>query len=288
MTPALPTLRFGALLNTASGSCDAEAEKALQESLAAAGIRPVRIWCGTGPHVPEALEEAMSGILDVLIVVAGDGTIRAAAEQCGAEGPILMPLPGGTMNMLPKTLYGELSWREALKASLASPQVQWVHGGLVAGHRFFVAGIFGEPTRFAKAREAVRQGDLSGALEKGVSALTQALSEELRFEFGSKRGKAETILALCPVASAQLDNDAPLLEAAAIDFDGPLDAFRLAFHAIVSDWRNDPKVETARLSAFEIEADVPVRALLDGESFKLGTSARVEFVPRAFRALRPA
>ena len=51
--------------------------------------------------------EAAGQKLEVLIVLGGDGTIRTAAEACSEEGPYLIPLPGGTMNMLPRALYGE-------------------------------------------------------------------------------------------------------------------------------------------------------------------------------------
>ena len=43
-----------------------------------------------------AVDEALAASPDLLLVLAGDGTARLAAERCGPEGPLLAPLPGGT------------------------------------------------------------------------------------------------------------------------------------------------------------------------------------------------
>lgn len=288
--PDLKTARIGAILNTSSGSCDAQAETGVQDCLKAAGITPHRIWCGLGADVERSIEEAKAEALDVLIVIGGDGTIRSAAQHFGADGPLLLPLPGGTMNMLPRTLYGERSWRDALRDTLADPKVQSVHGGEVGGHRFFVAALFGEPTRFAEAREAVRDGDLVGAVGKGVTAFQQAMAHEIRYSFGADpQASAEAIAVMCPLTSAALSDDEDVLEAAAIDLDGPLDALRLAWNASFSDWRADPTVERAKLTSLTLQAGgAELPALLDGERFALPAKVSVRLVRGAFNALIPA
>jgi diacylglycerol kinase family enzyme len=285
----LKSLRVGALLNTESGGCDLKAQRALEEILRASGIDPVRVWCGGGADVERSVEEAMNSSLDLLVILGGDGTIRSAAQGCGPEGPLLAPLPGGTMNMLPKTLYGRRTWPEALRDTLAAPMVQEVHGGEVEGHRFFVAAIFGEPTRFAEAREAVREGDLPRAINKGVVAVRRALSSEIEYRFGAgPHSSAEAVAVICPLTSAALADEAEVLEAAAIDLDGPLDAVRLGLAAAFADWRNDPTVERARLVELSLSHTQPIPALLDGERFMLRPQTTIRLVTTAFRALKPA
>lgn len=287
--PDLATARFGAVLNTSSGGCDAAAEHIVEACLAQAGLRPHRIWCGGGADVDRALEEATSEAVDVLIVVGGDGTIRAAAERCSTDGPLLMPLPGGTMNKLPKRFYGDRSWREALRDTLAAPVVQPVHGGEVDGKRFFVAAIFGEPTRFAQAREAARDGDLTGAVGKGVEALRKALSAEISYEFvDGRKQSAEAVAVLCPLTSAALSDEEEVLEAAAIDLDGPLDALRLAWTAAFKNWREDETVARAKLARLPLSSSQAISGLLDGESFTFAPQVTVRLVRNAFKALRPA
>jgi diacylglycerol kinase family enzyme len=285
----LAARRVGALLNLESGSCDAQAEHSLVECLRAAGVEPAKVWCGGGSDVESSLDVAMTEQLDVLVVLGGDGTIRAAAQRVGTDGPLLAPLPGGTMNMLPRTLYDDRPWLDALRDTLAAPAVQAVHGGEVNGHRFFVAAIFGEPTRFAEAREALRGGNVTGAIGAGVHALRKALSAEVGYRFTGQEAKsAEAVAVICPLTSAALANEEEVLEAAAIDLDGPLDALRLGLTAAFANWRQDATVDRARLEHFEMFHDAEIPALLDGERFMLGETATVRLVRNAFRALRPA
>ncbi|WP_395442838.1 diacylglycerol/lipid kinase family protein [Caulobacter sp. UC70_42] len=127
----LRSLRVAALLNTSSGSCDASSRVALLAILEDARIEPTKVWDVVGRDVDKALDAAMESRNDVLIVLGGDGTIRAAAQRSGQGVPLLMPLPGGTMNMLPKALYGARPWRQALQDTLKAPVIQPVHGGQV-------------------------------------------------------------------------------------------------------------------------------------------------------------
>lgn len=289
MTPDvnLRTLRVAALLNTSSGSCDASAQAALSAILDEAGVKLSKVWVVTGKEVDHALNEATEASVDVLIVLGGDGTIRSAAQRCDELGPLLVPLPGGTMNMLPKALYGARPWKQALADTLKSPAVQAVHGGQVGSHRFFVAGVFGSASLLAEARESIRDGDLAGALGQGVAALRQALGRELGYRFeGQAESKAEAVVVLCPLPPPQ--TDAPvLLDAAAIDIEGAGDAIRLAVMSAFRDWRADQTVTHARLESLDLTSEDPIPAILDGERFTLGRSERVTRLSKAFYALRP-
>ncbi len=286
--PDLRALRIGVLVNTSSGGCDATTRGAVLDILRAGGIKPVKVWDVVGQHVDHALDDAVQTSTDVLIVLGGDGTIRAAAQRCEGAGPLLMPLPGGTMNMLPKALYGARTWREALCDTLKAPIVQAVHGGQVGTHRFYVAGVFGGASLFADAREAIRVGDLPGALGQGVAALQRALGIELRYRFkGQPASKAEAVVVLCPLPPPAMDLEV-LLEAAAIDVDGAGDAIRLAVMSAFRGWRADQTVSRARLESLEITSSEPIPAILDGERFTLGRSEQVTRIEQAFFALKPA
>lgn len=283
----LRSLRIAALLNTSSGSCDASSGPAMLGILEEAGIKPAKIWDVIGKDVDQALDEATESGIDVLIVLGGDGTIRSAAQRCDKDGPLLIPLPGGTMNMLPKALYGARPWREALADTLKSPVVQPVHAGEVGTHRFFVAGVFGSASLLAEARESIREGDLVGALGQGVSAMRQALGHELTYRFeGQAASKAEAVVVLCPLPPPQSDLEV-LLEAAAIDIEGAGDAIRLAVMSAFRGWRADQTVTHAKLESLEIASDDPIPAILDGERFTLARTERVTRVREAFYALRP-
>lgn len=280
--------RIGVLLNTSSGSCDLAAERDLLDCLSDHGLAAAQTWCGGGDQVDAALSEARAHDLDVLIVLGGDGTIRAAAEQCDQGGPLLLPLPGGTMNMLPRALYGERPWRDALRDTLDAPSLVPVHGGVAGDHRFFCAALFGGPTRVAEAREAIREGHLQEAVSKGVAAIESALADTLRYRHAAEEGEAETMAVLCPLTSRELANSEQVLEAAALKVESPLSALRLGMNAAIRDWRDDPAVSVARVRELALSADQPIPALLDGESFDLGARIEVRFAARAFTALQPA
>jgi diacylglycerol kinase family enzyme len=89
----------------------------------------------------KAVEDARAAKPDLLVVLAGDGTARAAATLAGSSGPLIAPLPGGTMNMLPKALYGTTDWKEALHLALTEGVERPVAGGEVDGVGFFCAAV---------------------------------------------------------------------------------------------------------------------------------------------------
>src|SRR6266705_5138406 len=155
----LSELSFGVIINTSSGGCDSGSEAELLSVLGSAGVTECKTWCEEADKMERSFAEAAVQKLEVLMVLGGDGTIRTAAEACSRRGTYLLPLPGGTMNMLPRALYGDVSWENALKNTLARPSVKALSGGRVADKRFFVAAIVGAPSLWSKLRAAIREGD---------------------------------------------------------------------------------------------------------------------------------
>ena len=105
--------------------------------------------------------EAAGQKLEVLIVLGGDGTIRTAAEVCAEKGSYLIPLPGGTMNMLPRALYGDVAWEESLKNTLAAPSLKVLSGGRIAGKQFLIAAIVGAPALLDRTPRIYARGKYS-------------------------------------------------------------------------------------------------------------------------------
>ena len=139
------------------------------------------------PFLTRELRAAVDAAPDLLIVLAGDGTARAAAELCGPDGPMIAPLPGGTMNMLPHAIYGVRPWQAALRLALEHGYEQPIGGGEVEGYRFMVAGIFGSPALWAPAREAARHGQPKLAFLRARRALRRA-AEATRMDLRERVG----------------------------------------------------------------------------------------------------
>jgi diacylglycerol kinase family enzyme len=273
------------IANCASGSvgrtAPAEIEKILSERGLAANVRAPE-----PPELGEALRAAVDAGPDLLIVLAGDGTARAAAELCGPTGPTIAPLPGGTMNVLPHAVYGVRPWQEALKLALDEGHEQIIGGGEVEGHSFLVGAIFGSPALWAPAREAARFGKVKLAWLRARRAMRRTFEGRLRYSVdGGAREKAEALMLMCPLTSKALDNDDTVLEAAAFDVHGAADIMRMGLHAILGDWRDTPGVEVARCRIARIWAAHGVPALLDGESVRLQPLTEVRYTKAVARVL---
>ncbi len=279
--------RVEAVVNPLSGSVGPGAAEELERLLAAHGYG-ARV-CEANPRdLTCAVRAAVDKAPDLLVILAGDGTAAMAARRAGPDGPVIAPLAGGTMNMLPHALYGPMGWREALEAALKDGEARWVSGGEVDSHPFYVAAILGAPTLWARAREAMRKGRLDLALARARTALSRTFSGPLTYRLDNGvEGSAEALALLCPLVSRRMDSETAL-EAAALDVRNAAETFRLGFNALTGDWRNDPAVKVHLITGAEAKARGSIPATLDGEPRRLPSEVSVRFVPRAFRAFVPA
>src|SRR5689334_11986512 len=87
------------LFNEKAGSVSASDSDKLIEAVKAAGIEKFALL---GPEKMTPSLFARAKDFDVMIVLGGDGTARAAAELMPRDGPPLILLPGGTLNVLPR------------------------------------------------------------------------------------------------------------------------------------------------------------------------------------------
>ena len=280
--------RVAAVLNTSSGGCDETAQAKIRAAFDRAGLAQATIKAVTSGEIDAALNEAIAAC-DVLVLLGGDGTIRAAAERCGAAGIPLIPLPGGTMNMLAKALYGPVGWEQALAATLAEPRLRTVSGGKAQGIPFYCAAIMGTPTLWADAREAIRRGDLVTAVVRSVTAIRRSGGNRLSYRMGDAlTGAAEAVAVICPLVSQSTVRDELTLEAAALNPETAAELFRLGMHAMFDDWRHDPSVELAKVRTVTVIGHGSIPVILDGETRKMGRILTITFDPMAFRAITPA
>ncbi|WP_304217534.1 diacylglycerol kinase family protein [Phenylobacterium aquaticum] len=288
MVASFPFKRVEMVVNTASGGVGLDAPEAARQILAAHGVEAM-VRSPQDGDLMDILRRAVAAQPDLLIVLAGDGTARAAAELCGADGPVLAPLPGGTMNMLPRAIYGDRSWRDALEAILVDGEVRPLGGGEAEGRLFLVAAILGAPALWAPAREAVRHGRLDLAWTRARLALRRAFSGRLRYALGEGgRGKSEAIAFLCPAGSSLLADADQVMEAVVLDPAGAAEAFRLGFNAMLGDWRRDPAATSWPCRSAAVWAARGLPALLDGEPVRLSARVRIGWRPVVVRVLAPS
>lgn len=283
---AAPKLRrIEVVANIASGGVGPEAPAEIERIFAEHGL-VAHVCAPPTADLENCLRAAIDAGPDLLVILAGDGTVRAAAELCGPDGPAIAPLPGGTMNLLPHALYGARSWQDALSAALTEGEIRMLSGGEVEGHRFLVAAILGAPALWAPAREAVRYGRVRLAWLRARRAMARAFSGRLRFALDDgPREKAAALSFLTPLISRALEADEPALEAAILDLKGAGDVVSLGFHALVGDWRQAPAVAAMRCRAARVWAAERVPAILDGEAVRLNSAADVRYRADMVRVL---
>ncbi len=277
--------RIEVVANVASGGVSPEAPQEIERIFADHGLA-AHVCAPQTADLANCLRAAVDAAPDLLVVLAGDGTVRTAAELCGPDGPLLAPLPGGTMNLLPHAVYGQRAWPEALAAALAGGEPRMLGGGAVEGRPFLVAAVLGSPALWAPAREAARYGRARLAWLRARRALRRAFSGRLRYALDSgRREKAAALSFLTPAISRGLDEGEHALEAAILELKGAGDVLSLGFHALVGDWRDAPVVDAVRCRAARVWAAEPIPALLDGEAVRLDSAADVVFRPDLVRVL---
>ena len=290
LTPHVALGRVIMLVNPLSGGVGPNAAEEAASILADYDFEATVVAL-EGGQFDVQVQQALDARPDVLFVLAGDGTAGTIASRAGPDGPLVAPLPGGTMNMLPRALYGTADWKIALRRALEEGAPQCVAGGEVTDGRFsqafYCAAILGAPALWAPAREAVREGKFGLAWAYGRRALKRAFSGRLRFSLdGRADRRAEALVLISPMISKAMDEHTGL-EAAAMNPADALQAFRLAAHAVFDDWRQDPAVTTKAIQQATIRARSRIPAVIDGEPALLRHEARVRFIRTAFRALAP-
>lgn len=269
------------LLNEKAGSVGPNASSELAEALSAAGVEHFDLIDATRMSRRHFRRVSQ---YDAIIVLGGDGTARYAAELAPREGPPLILLPGGTLNILPKALYGELAWPQALAAVLERGVERRLPVGRANGEAFYVAGLFGPTTLLALARESVREGKPLKALQRLRHALNRSFTRSIRARSGNgKMRKAEGIGVLCPSFSGGIESDH--LEWVRLDAKHLLDLARVSLRAITSDWRNDSTIEIGKCETGDIYASGIIPATLDGEPRTFLSYVRITFDKRGPKVL---
>lgn len=286
LSPHVPLETVVMLVNPASGSVGPKAADEAMEIFESYGLNPsIRLF--EPGRFDEIIDQALADKPDVIVVLAGDGTAGTIASRAGADGPVIAPLPGGTMNMLPKALYHTVDWKHALHDTLSQGRLQKVAGGEIDGHRFYCAAILGSPALWAPAREAMRGGRLNLAWRYAQRALSRSFSGHIRFAAdGSRERRAICLTLISPVISEAVD-ESDGLETAILNPADAGEAVRLAAHAVLDDWRRDPSVATHPARRISLRSRSRIPAALDGEIVNLGRRAEVRYIPQAFRALVP-
>lgn len=251
-----PPRRLWLVANHGSGSTSPAEVEALVEHFTGRDVEIVTRTTFPEEALPtrERLEQ---GDIDTLVVIGGDGTINAAADAAADWAGQCLALPGGTMNILPKSLHGDAD-RLAIVAALGAAQgsARLVRLPLAeAEGRVALCGlILGPVASWVHAREGLRNGRLWRALRAARLAWSRSFGGGVRVAGMAGRHRAVLVTP-----------DADGLDLAVIDAAGIGDALALGWHWLTGDWRATQLVTTARTGDVTLAGRRRVRALFDGE-----------------------
>lgn len=278
------------LFNPKSGSVPADARAKLTAVLREGGIKGADLIESDHGNCENQLKELADMAPDLFVVWGSDGTIRSALTIVGPITPNLLILPGGTMNLLPRSIHGEKAWDMVLRDVLKGPKLKSLSAGEVNGDRFYCAMMAGAPAYFAEVRESVRRGDLAKAAAQTGAAIEVLKTMHLQATYSDGYSFAGTALPTSSFVGAiigSLTKAGRGMEVASLANPTTTGAMNVVCTSFFTDWRNAPGVEVAPATLLDIAAedggDIPVIA--DGEHMQPAPHLHVTFVENASRCL---
>jgi len=243
---------------------------------------------------PAKMSEMISATIedgcDLVIIYGGDGSALSAAKLATEKNVPIVALPGGTMNLLPKTLYDTVEWEEALDTALACETPRWMAAGDVNGNTFLCGCIIGTPTRLNEVREQIRDKHFKEATEDLIFNVMNFKSEDVfEYALGSSPDtyhEANLLNVICPQMS-DFDTGPGGLEVNALDVDSIFDVAGLGLSAIASDWRENDHAETNISNELHVKGSGKIDILLDGEPTPMTLPLNLILIKKGVLVLAP-
>jgi diacylglycerol kinase family enzyme len=252
---------------------------------------------------PDALEAEFDAMFvaahRAVIVLGGDGTARAAAKRAMATGIPIALLPGGTMNVLSKLVFGHADLEQAIE-DLRTARITALDAGMAGNEPFFLSAAFGFAGPLAKLRETLRPPRRARSIASATLACARGLGPSLRGGVGwrapgERWQRANTLVValgsldrILSPEEQEIETDARL-QAAALRLRSGWDIARLGSDAVrLRDWRRLNQIKVRLEQRFEL--DIPSKrplAVLDGEPMRLSRLTEITVAPRALPVLAP-
>jgi hypothetical protein len=256
--------------NSASGSYSQQAVDDLTARFAAARLpieRIVTIPDG-GPLDRAALE---AGSVDLLAIFAGDGTTNGLVTGLyGWRGRVLV-LPGGTQNLLAKSLHGELDPAGIVDA-LGDGQVVPVGRRVIGTSQgdALCEVLAGPGAKWSDVREAMREGDIGEMAATLGEAIGQSAGGAPVTIVEPVLGKPEGYPAVrLHPGTGGMNVDGYIADTAA-------DYARHGLALLRRDFREGPHDELGEHCAVICRSDEPIELMIDGERTTGGKQERFE------------
>jgi diacylglycerol kinase family enzyme len=276
------SMKISVVVNRAAGGIHGDSEARLRRVMRSAGFSNVEVVDFDRVMAAQQLYRLAAENPDFLVVWGGDGTHRSALNTVGRTESNLVLLPGGTRNLLAKSLHGIETWDRILPAVLAAPRQRVLPAGQIDNERFFCAMLAGAPALFAGARESLRGGDLSTALNDVGTALEAVQNMHLVVQATDSAGVEIARLSPTSIVGALVGFLARNSRMEAVALNNPtllsaLDVIWSSFHAGFHELQ-EVSVIPAETLLIENEGGRGIPTIVDGEMLSVSDRFRVRFV----------
>ncbi len=262
-----------------SGSVPADGALLLRERIEALGHECHVVQVSSELNIKDACERALRRTPELIVAWGGDGTIACVLDAARASRTPVLPVPGGTMNLLHKQVHGHaIDWQDCVSQGLTSGRQRMISAGLVGGEqRFYVGAIFGDIAEIANSRELLREGKPVQAAREFTE--TTALDLETSLAFRSlDEGEGEVIQRATALAAFVPPNPGQPLDVGSIDPDNLAELAALGLELTFQDWREVESIKRCRVFGIRVHHthDDTLCATLDGEPVELPSGVRVQ------------
>ena len=235
---------------------------------------------------------------DAVFTLGGDGTAIEVIGALAHLGPPVGILPGGTGNVVARTLGTPARITKAVESLLAGDEARIDLGVLQTGQRFAIGmGVGLDATMIANAPGPLKRrlgffAYVIGALRAFARLEKFTVSLTVDGETKVMRASAVLVANFGAVMSNLIafgdgiQRDDGVLNACVYSPNGPVDAMRILYKMTLKKFTPDPSIYYRSGTTFVIETDPPVIGQADGELIGIGPFT-VTVEPLAARVIVP-
>ncbi len=269
------------VINGASGSFSAAAVAQLAKALGQAGHPSERTIDCQNEDLPDRAMLEQAGV-QLLSVFAGDGTVNAALSGIEGWGGQVLVLPGGTTNLLAKSLHGEAR-PDAILAALGKGRLEILRRHCIHSDQgtALCEVLAGPGASWSDVREEIRNRDVPKLASKTMEAVRQSTGGPMVRLTQPETGKAEGYSGL--LLTVQADG----IALAGYGADGIADTLRQGLAVLRHDFREGPHDDlgTAREVVCTSVDNSPIELMIDGERRTGSACERFSLAPLALDLL---
>lgn len=251
--------RIWLVVNPASGSYDASVPARLSEAARQGGAEMAGVTEFPEEPLPTPAQLDAEGV-SILAVHTGDGTINAAMHAVAGWSGALLPLPGGTMNLLSRHIHIHDDPATILLDAL-SPQAERRRVTMVEGVGADcdvdgLVGVFAGPTTaWGDVRETLRRYDIAGL----VAAVPKAIDATFNAAQVRVEGSTEDYPAI------YIEPRDGKLRLMGFTADDAAQLFEHGFAWLGGDFRDGPHDPLGEVEEVTILGESEIGLLVDGE-----------------------